>query len=321
MKVEDAHAKRAPGKLRFGVLQLPNLGWNEMVRRFLYLEQLGFDMAGTGDHFVNWANPKDNWFEIWTLLSAIAVKTERMRLGTWVTQVPFRNPALLARQVITVDHISNGRLELGLGAGVQGYPDYMMTGIPDYGARERVARFREYVEIVDRLLSNESTTYDGNYYKIKEAIVNPRAVQKPRPPITIAALGPSMLRVAARHADTWNSFSWGNTFEERLLDIRKRNRLVDKYCSEIGRDPSSLRRSYLMLDPNARKSGGVISYYESDNVFRERVKQYMGVGITEFILYYPYREDQLSTFEKIAREVIPELRSQSKTMAELSVSA
>ncbi len=279
-----------------------------MVRRYLYLEELGFDIAGTGDHFVNWSSPRDAWFELWTLLAAVAVKTERIRLGTWVTQVPFRNPALLARQAITVDHISNGRLELGLGAGVAGYPDYAMTGITDYPARERVARFREYVEIIDHLLSNEATTYNGLYYKVREAIVNPRPVQKPRPPITVAALGPSMLKLAARYADTWNSFSWGNTFEERLADIRKRSRLLDKYCSEIGRDPSSLRRSYLMLDPVARKRGGVISYYESDDVFRKRVKQYADVGITEFILYYPYHEDQLPTFEKVAREVIPELK-------------
>jgi hypothetical protein len=181
-------------------------------------------------------------------------------------------------------------------------------GIPNWSKKERVARFKEYVEIVDQLLSNEVTTYKGRYYEIRKAVMNPRPIQKPRPPITIAALGSIMLKYAVRYADTWNSFSTGNTFEEQLDETRRRTHLVDKHCLDIGRAPSSLRRSYLMMDGGARVSGGLINYYESEKVFVDMVQKLVNVGITEFLLYYPFRGEQLPMFEKLAREVIPELK-------------
>jgi len=296
-------------KLRFGVGVLLNASWKEIIKRFKYTEELDFDITGTGDHFVDWSRPKDPWFELWTLLAAVAVETTRIRLGTYVTQIPFRNPALLARQALTVDHISNGRLELGLGTGVLVDPACEIMGLPKWSSKERVARFKEYVEIVDQLLSNEVTTYKGRYYEIREAVMNPRPVQKPRPPITVAALGSVMLKYAARYADTWNTYSTCNTFEEQLEETRKRTQLVDKYCSDIGRAPSSLRRSYLMRDTEARtKGGGLINYYDSEKVFVDMVEKLVDVGITEFLIYYPFRKEQLPIFEKIAKEVIPELK-------------
>jgi alkanesulfonate monooxygenase SsuD/methylene tetrahydromethanopterin reductase-like flavin-dependent oxidoreductase (luciferase family) len=295
-------------RLRFGVGLLPNASWKEIIKRFKYIEELGFDITGTGDHFVDRSRPNDPWFELWTLLAAIAVETTRIRLGSYVTQIPFRNPALLARQALAVDHISNGRLELGLGTGILADPACEIMGIPNWSNKERVARFKEYVEIVGQLLSNEVTTYKGRYYEIREAVMNPRPIQKPRPPITIAAMGSIMLKYAARYADTWNSFSRGNTFDEQLDETRRRNQLVDKYCTDIGRAPSSLRRSYLMYDGEARTRGGLINYYDSEKVFVDMVQRLVDVGITEFLLYYPFHEEQLPMFEKIAREVIPELK-------------
>lgn len=299
-------------ELRFFTGPLPNVPWKELIKRFKYVEALGFDVTGVGDHFVNWTNPNDPWFELWTIMAAIAVETTKIRLETLVTQIPFRNPALLARQALTVDHISNGRLELGLGTGFRTDPACEMMGIPNWSNEERVERFKEYIEIVDQLLSNEVTTYNGCYYKVKEAVMKPRPIQKPRPPITIAAWGPIMMKYATRYADTWNSTSSANTFEEQLDETRRRNQLVDKYCSDIGRNPSSLRRSYLMFDAEARKSSGLINYYDSEKVFVEMVKKLIDVGITEFGLYYPYLEEQIPMFEKIAREVIPELKEKYK---------
>jgi hypothetical protein len=182
-------------------------------------------------------------------------------------------------------------------------------GIPNWSNKERVARFKEYVEIVDQLLSNEVTTYKGRYYEIRKAVMNPRPIQKPRPPITIAALGSIMLKYAARYADTWNTYSTSNTFEEQLDETRKRTQLVDKYCTDIGRAPSSLRRSYLMYDVGARtRRGGMINYYDSEKAFVDIVRKLVDVGITEFLIYYPFSAEQLPMFEKIAREVIPELK-------------
>jgi len=154
-----------------------NASWREIIKRFKRTEELGFDVTGTGDHFVDWSRPKDPWHELWTVLAATAVETTSIRLGTYVTQIPFRNPALVARQALAVDHISNGRLELGLGTGILADPACEIMGIPNWGNKERVARFKEYVEVVDQLLSNEVTTYKGRYYEIKGAVMNPRPVQ------------------------------------------------------------------------------------------------------------------------------------------------
>jgi alkanesulfonate monooxygenase SsuD/methylene tetrahydromethanopterin reductase-like flavin-dependent oxidoreductase (luciferase family) len=285
---------------------LPDTPWEEFLRRFQYIEELGFDIAGFGDHFAHFFFPSQTWFEAWTLLSAIATQTSKIRIGTLVTPFAWRNPAFLARQAMTVDHISNGRLELGLGSGVSSDRSYEMTGIPNFGPRERVARFREYVEIVDRLLSNEVTNYDGRYYKIKEAWMSPRPVQKPRPPITIAAHGPGMLRLAARYADTWTTLGPAESPEK----IRHQNELIDRYCGEVGRDPSSLRRSIWFFYPDVEKQGGSFGYYESVEAFRETVRPFIDMGMTEVLLSYPYRGKQVPVFEKIAREVIPELKAE-----------
>jgi len=246
------------------------------------------------------------WFEGGALLSALATQTSKIRIGTLVTPIAWRNPAFLAKQALTVDHISHGRLELGLGAGVRYDKSYEMTGIPNWGPRERVARFREYVEIVDQLLSNEVTNYEGRYYTIKEAVMSPRPVQKPRPPITIAAHRPRMLKLAARYADTWTTLGRA----ERLDEIRRRNGLVDDYCREIGRDPRTLRRSYWLMYLDAEKEKGLFAYYESEDAFREMVRPFIDMGVTEVLLSYPYRDEQLPMFEKIAREVIPELKAE-----------
>ena len=295
--------------LRFHVLILPNVPWGEVARRFRHLEELGFDVAGVADHFTDWTKPGSPWLEAWTLLAAVARETTRLRLSTLVTQIPLRNPAMLAHQALTVDHVSGGRLELGLGVGLTTDPSYTMMGIPNWSAPERVARFKEYVEVVDRLLSNEVTTYEGRFYQVEGAVMSPRPVQRPRPPITIAAMGPVMLKCAARHGDTWNSLSFLRDFQAQLDETHGRIRLVDEACRAIGRDPASLRRSYLMFDAGARAGGGLINYYASEDAFADVVQRVIALGISEIGLYYPARDEQRPVFERIARDVIPGLKA------------
>ena len=216
---------------------------------------------------------------------------------------------MLARQALTVDHVSGGRLEVGLGTGLSIDPAYDMIGIPNWESRERVARFKEYVEIVDRLLSHETSSFEGSYYRVKNAAMNPRPVQRPRPPIVIAALGPAMLRHAARYADNWNSLSFAASFEKQLAETAERIARIDDACAAIGRDPSSLRRSYLMLDPASRATGGRIAYYESEDLFVDMVGRLRELGISELGLYYPVLGAQRPTFEKIARDIIPKMKA------------
>ncbi len=298
--------------LRFQILILPNLPWEQLLGRFKRVEELGFDLAVTGDHFVDWTNPPSPWFELWTLLAAVAQSTSTIRIAPCVAQIPFRNPAFFARQVLTVDHISQGRLEVGLGLGLPIDPSYAMLGIPNWSNKERAARFKEYVEIVDRLLCNEVTTYKGSFYEVNGAIMNPRPYQKPRPPMTIASMGPLMMQYAATYADTWNTMSFAEQFEEQMRETSARVLRMDEHCRAIGRNAHSLRFSYNMFDASARSSGGRIRYYESTEIFAAMVRRIIGLGISEIGLYYPMVDDQVPVFETIAREVIPELRKEMK---------
>jgi len=294
--------------LRFQVLTLPNTSWNEALERFKLVEDLGFDVAATADHLVDWTNPPSPWLEAWTLLAAVARETTRIRLTTCVSQIPLRNPAMFARQALTLDHISNGRVDVGLGIGLEIDPSYDMAGLPNWTPKERVARFKEYVELVDQLLSNEVTTYSGRYYQAEGTYMNPRPVQRPRPPILIAAMGPVMLKRAARYADIWNSLSFAETFEAQMKETRSRVEQLDAHCAALNRDPNSIMRSYQMFDPGARTSGGLFNYYESQDLFVEMVEQILSLGITEIGLYYPMMASQLPAFERLATDVIPQIR-------------
>jgi hypothetical protein len=183
-----------------------------------------------------------------------------------------------------------------------------MIGVPNWTAGERVARFGEYVELLDHLLCEGVTIYHGTYYQANGAVMNPGSVQQPRLPIMVAALGPKMMRNAAAHADIWNSLSFASEFEEQMGELTDRCMTMDELCVEIGRDPDTLRRSYTMFDPKARASGGGIAYYESDDVFVDMVHRITALGITDVSMYYPALESQLPAFERIAKEVLPELR-------------
>ena len=294
--------------LRFHVLLLPNVGWAELKARVLRLEELGLEVAALADHVVDWTNPTAPWFEAWTALPALAQATTTIRLSTVVSQIPLRNPAMLARQVSTLDHISNGRVELGWGTGLTIDPSGPMIGVPIWEPRERVERFAEYVELISRLFSDEVTTYEGRYYQADGALRQP-TVQAPRPPILVAALGRRMMRHAARHADIWNSMSFLPSFEVQLAETRVRCEVIDVECKATGRDPSTLRRSYTMFDAQARSRGGAIGYYESRERFIDHVSRMAELGISDIGLYYPLDADQLGSFETIATEVLPGLRS------------
>jgi alkanesulfonate monooxygenase SsuD/methylene tetrahydromethanopterin reductase-like flavin-dependent oxidoreductase (luciferase family) len=289
-------------------LLLPNVGWAELKARVVRLEELGLEVAALADHVVDWTHPTAPWIEAWTALPALAEATTTIRLSTVVSQIPLRNPAMLARQVSALDHISDGRVELGLGTGLSIDPSGAMIGVPNWEPRERVERFAEYVELISRLFADDVTTYEGRYYQVDGAVRQP-AVQTPRPPILVAALGRRMMRLAARHADIWNSISFLPSFEEQLAETRARCQAIDAECEAAGREPATLRRSYTMFDAQARSRGGAFGYYESSQRFIDEVSRLAELGISDVGLYYPLDADQLGSFETIAGEVLPGLRS------------
>ena len=294
--------------IRFQVLTLPGQPYATYRQQVLRLEQLGFDIAAVPDHFCDWANPPAPWLECWTLLAALAVETSTIRLASNVAQIPLRTPAVLAHQAVTVDHVSGGRLELGLGTGLTIDPGTEMIGLMNWSNAERVARFGEYIELVSMLLSQEITSFDGTYYQADNAVMNPSSLQSPRIPIVAAALGPKMMAHAARWADTWITMSFSSDFGAQIDELSQRARQMDALCAAADRSPETLRRSANLFDAQARATGGRLRYYDDEALFVHLVSSLIDAGFTDVGLYYPVDPGQLPAFERLATEVIPTLR-------------
>jgi len=258
-------------------------------------EKLGFDSLWHADHYQRPSVPDESFLEGWTLLAAMANETSRIRLGILVTSNTFRNPALVAKQAVTVDHISAGRLELGLGTGWF-EPEHAHYGVPFPPPAELVGRFREAVTMVDRLLRENLVTFSGEYYRLDGALFRPPPVQQPRPPLTLGAHGPKMLAIVAQFADRWNSYG---TVEE----IRDRNAMLDELCVEAGRDPGSIIRS---LYGWASQMGA--DPWASPDAFQEVIGRYREAGVSEFLLDAPSPAG-VAMMERIMIDLVPVMRA------------
>jgi len=188
------------------------------------------------DHFMPLSPPTDGpCFESWTLLAALAAQTKRVRLGHLVTGNTYRHPAILARESVTVDHISNGRLNFGIGAAWH-EQEHKGYGIAFPSAGERVRRLDEACRVIRLLWTQTTPSFEGRYYQLHDAHSEPKPLQEPFPPIVIAAAGEQMLRVVAEQANMWSSNA--RTAE----DFREMNARLTQQCEAIGRDPSTLER-------------------------------------------------------------------------------
>ena len=293
-------------KRRFAIELLPDIGWDELRRRVLHSEELGFELVTTADQFVDWKNPSVPWFDPWATLAAFAEATSTIRMAPYVAQIPMRDPATLARAIVAIDNISGGRVELGLGLGLTVDPGYDMVGAPNWGNRERADRFGEYISVVDELMSTGTCSFDGQYYRVDAAAVHP-TVQQPRPPITVAAMGPRMMRYAATHGDTWNTMSFGSGPAELLADATSLMEKMTAACDETGRDPATLRHSFLLFDGGARESGGRFFYWDSTEAFADLAGRVFDLGYDEIGVYYPV-DAQRDVFEQAAADVMPSLK-------------
>ncbi len=196
-------------------------------------EKLGYHSIWLDDHLMYKKTPI---LECWTVLSALSTLTARIRLGTLVLSAAFRNPAVLAKMAATLDVITNGRLELGLGAGVQ-KEEHIAYGFPFPSLKERADRLIETIEIIKALWSGEETTYHGQYFEVKKAICLPKPVQLPHPPIVIGGKSEHLLRVAAKHADRCD---WGPL---SLKQYRQKLATFEKYCKVFDRNPEEVEKA------------------------------------------------------------------------------
>lgn len=244
--------------MRIGV-QLPEVerrvDWTELAEMARLIESLGFDSVWAGEHLLYEENgERTGPWEAWSVLAAVAAVTERVELGPLVAALPFHHPALLAKQVATVDEISGGRLVVGVGAGWN-ETEFRAFGLP---YERRVDRFTEGFEILRRLLAGERVGHQGEFYHLEGAELLP----PPRPggpPLMIGSNGRRMLSMALPHVERWNS--WFVDFGNRPAGLAGLLERIDRSCREVGRDPATLEKTVAVLvkfddEPGPRSAAG-----------------------------------------------------------------
>ena len=279
-------------KPQFRIVLGQRASWPELLARTRATEALGFDGLFLVDHFYGLVDVMDPTHEAYTMLAALAPFTQQMRLGVLVCGNTYRNPAFLLKQAVTVDHVSGGRVDFGVGAGWT-EREHEAYGWEFPSPKERVDRFAEALEIWDRLQREERTTFEGEYYQLLDAPFEPKPLQRPRMPVVIGGSGPRMLRLAARHADIWNAVGTPD-------DLATINQRLDAACAAEGRDPASLVRT---VSPR-------VNLLESVEAFVAGVAAYRAIGFRDIYLPWPRTEREAPVLRQVAREVIPALRGQ-----------
>lgn len=228
--------------MKFSLWPSPERTWSEVRDLALFADTSSWHCLWYADHFMP-NSPTDDItdgpvHECWSVIAGLAAVTSRLRLGSLVSPTTVRHPAVLANTAATIDQMSDGRLTLGIGAGWQ-VNEHRAYGIDLLGAKERVDRFEEAIQIIRLLLTQERTTFTGRHFQITDAPCQPRPVQSPLP-LLVGTGGPRMSAITARFADQWNTWGHVDTARERL-DV------LDRACSAVGRDPSTLHRSVQAL--------------------------------------------------------------------------
>ncbi|MGW6721831.1 LLM class flavin-dependent oxidoreductase [Streptomyces sp. NPDC054995] len=296
--------------MRLSTVILPIHRWAEGQKSWQRAEELGFHTAYTYDH-LSWRTFRDGpWFGALPTLTAAATVTERLRLGTLVTSPNFRHPVTLAKELISLDDISGGRVTLGIGAGGSGF-DATALGQEAWTPRERADRFAEFVPLLDRLLTEDAVTDRGTHYTALEARNIPGCVQRPRLPFAIAATGPRGLKLAARHGQAWVTTGdpklyENGTPEESRAALRAQNEKFTAACAEIGRDAGEPDRILLTGFTPDRTAP-----LESVDAFVDFAGRHGELGFTEIVIHAPIPDSVFDVdpevFERIATEAPAQL--------------
>ncbi|MEV0649551.1 LLM class flavin-dependent oxidoreductase [Phytomonospora sp. NPDC050363] len=296
--------------MRLSTVILPIHRWTEGREVWRRAEELGFHTAYTYDH-LSWRSFVDGpWFATVPTLTAAASATERIRLGTMVASPNFRHPVTFAKDLMTLDDVSGGRLTLGIGAGGTGF-DATVLGRQPWNPRERADRFAEFLALTDTLLTRETTTFQGAFYSAVDARMIPGCVQRPRIPFHVAATGPRGLRLAAEYGQGWITYgdpkaTGDETVAEAQAVVEKQLTGLAAACEERGRDVAELHKVLLHSSSSPERP------LDSIDAFADFAGRYRELGVTEVILHWPVPgtiyEADVKTFERIAVEGLDQLR-------------
>jgi alkanesulfonate monooxygenase SsuD/methylene tetrahydromethanopterin reductase-like flavin-dependent oxidoreductase (luciferase family) len=305
--------------IRFAVqASTARLSYDEFRSNWLLCERLGYDIGYVIDHFVFYtpetgASPV---FEGPTLLSAMAAQTSRMRCGIMVAGNTFRNPGILAKIAVTLDHVSGGRLELGMGSGHTPV-EHEQYNIPFYTQGRRIRMLRESAQIVRSLLTNERTTFAGDYYEMHDAFCEPKPVQRPLP-ILIGGIGEELsMRVVAESADIWNNWTSPDieTYQQKLAALYR-------HCADVGRNPDDIRKSMHIKPIVGETEAEVLERAPSQPRNRwqgtpeqliEHLLSFVRLGVGDFVFMLDVPTD-LRSLELIATRVAPAVRAEGASL-------
>lgn len=308
-------------RIRFGVQTGQQFAsWDEIVRIWQRAEDLGYDTAWTYDHFIAvMMDPFDPCLEAWSCLAALAVHTTRIRIGTLVTGNTYRHPAILAKIATTLDVISNGRLEFGIGAGWY-EPEHTMFGLPFGSAVWRCARLDEALTAIRKLWTERQASFAGSHFELRQAIAEPKPVQRPHPPITVAGMGEKhLLPIVARHANSWSAFGSPEVYRRKI-------EVLQRHCDREGRDCAAIEKQVLVpaaITEDLSTVTPLIQGYAlyqglsedearrwmllgSPDAVCQQIDAFIAAGVSHFVLTLsPYNFDVL---ERFAAEVMPRYR-------------
>ncbi len=288
--------------MRIGTLLMPTDPWDDTVALVQRLETLGYHHVWVYDH-LSWQRYRNRpWHATYPWLTGLAAATRRIRLGTMVSNLNLRHPLTLARDAMTIDHISAGRLTIGLGAGGTGF-DATVLGQDELTPRQRIDRLVEGARLVDGLLRGAVEHHDGTHYQVRGARMLPGCVQRPRVPLAVAAGGRRSLRLAAELGDAW--ITYGDTNNQDLTAdgtervVGEQTARLEACCEEFGRDPSSIDRIYLIGNTEARP-------LNNTEAFQDFVGRYAALGFTDLVFHFPRPDDpvwneSLEIIDEIAR--------------------
>ncbi len=226
--------------MKFSFWPNPSQSYADVLALAQHVEQTGWDGLWYADHFMpNAEDTSAPWPEAWITLSALAANVPRLKMGTLVSGNTYRHPAVLAKMAATLDHISGGRAVLGLGSGWQ-ENEHTQYGLPFYTVAERLARLDEACHVIHKLFKETRANFDGRFYQLKEATLEPKPIQEPLP-LLIGGGGEKVtLRITAEHANSWNVWGTVDTLEHKM-------KILDQHCADLKRNPADIHRTAVAL--------------------------------------------------------------------------